>query len=329
MKLAWLGFPAFRHHMPEQGFQTAFVALPKPRALDWEDVCREAGFAPDVVVYADRSFPPPLVGVEAFPCLTCFYAVDSHIHSWYPAYAQAFDCCAVSLRDHLPWFADSLSPERVLWLPPFPRDEDQPAPGAEKCWDVLFVGKVDAELTPARHAFLGELGQLLPGRLQVMRGTYRELFPLARVVLNVAERGDLNFRVFEALACGSCLLTPRIGHGQEELFPDGECVQIYEGGDAADAAARAAALLSEPGRCAALAAAGLARVEAGHRMARRAASLAALLRSPAAGQAREARLRRPIPPPALKAVLLHWAETLPQGELRDRYLAAALRKAAS
>lgn len=325
MKLAWLGFPAFRHHMPAQGFDTAFVALPKPRVLDFEEVCQAAGFVPDAVVYADRSFPPPLAGVELFPCLTCFYCVDSHIHSWYPAYAQGFDCCAVSLRDHLPWFTDALGAARAIWLPPFPRDEDRPAPGAEKIWDALFVGKVDAKLTPARHAFLAELGELTSG-LHVTRGTYRELFPQARVVLNVAERGDLNFRVFEALACGSCLLTPRVGHGQEEMLPAGECLEVYESGDAADAARRIAELLAAPERRETLAQAGAARIEAEHRMHHRAATLAGLLRSGQAAAARAARLARPVVNHALKAVYLHWAEALGEGEMRDRYLAVALRR---
>lgn len=326
MKLAWLGFPAFQHHMNAQGFETAFVPLPKPWVLDWEDICDKAGFQPDVLVYADRSFPPPLAGLDRFPCLTCFYAVDTHIHSWYPAYALAFDCCAVSLRDHLPPFVEGLGSERAIWLPAFPRDVDVPKWEAEKKWDVLFVGKVDPELTPARHVFLQELESLLPGRLHVTRGAYRDIFPHGRVVLNVAERGDLNFRVFEALACGSCLLTPGVGHGQDELFPPGECLETYEGGDASGAAEMIETLLGDSERRLALARTGHAEIEKRHRMAHRAKTLAGLLGAEAVRSARDERLaRKPGLLPEVRAIYLHWAENLPAGELRSRYLAAATR----
>lgn len=274
--------------------------------------------------------PPPLLGVERYPCLTAFYCIDAHIHAWYPLYAAAFDLCAISLRDELPRFEAELQPGRVLWLPPFAEDRYQPRVAA-KDFDLLFVGTVDPETTPIRHAFLQRLADIFPG-LAVRRGDFGELMPRARVVLNIAERGDLNFRVFEALACGSCLLTPRIANGQNLLFREGEHFAVYAPDDAADCARAANELLADTARREALARAGQAIVDAADRPRQRAEAFAALLRQglddrlsaarlargPGNGDARSASLRR-----RLRLLFLHWAEACGDPLLAGRYLSQA------
>jgi hypothetical protein len=321
--LAWVGGQFFMEHMEDQGFRVARLPLTGPAAFTWEDIVARCGAAPDAVVYTDRSLPPPLLGVERFPCLTAFYCIDSHIHSWYPLYAGAFDLCAVSLRDDVERFGAELGPGRVLWLPPFAEDRYQPRP-AEKDFDLLFVGTVDPETTPLRHDFLGRLGREFPG-LAVRRGDFVELLPRARVALNIAERGDLNFRVFEALACGACLLTPRIKNGQDELFEDGVHFVTYAADDEADAAAKARSLLADDARREAYSRAGFARVDAAHCPRHRAAALAALLRQgfdeglPGLRLASPDRARIA----SLRLLFLHWAEHCGNAALAARYLAEA------
>lgn len=324
--IAWVGGLFFMPHMEAQGFRVVRLPLARPGAFAWEDILEACNGAPDAVVYADRSLPPPLVGVERFPCLTAFYCIDSHIHAWYPLYAGAFDLCCPSLRDHLPLFARELSAERTLWLPPFAEDRYRPRPVAEggKAFDLLFVGTVDPETTPRRADFLRRLKTAFPG-LETRRGDFAELFPSARVVLNIAERGDLNFRVFEALACGACLLTPRIKNGQDELFVEGVHFACYEPDDEHDAAEQASLLLAHGPRREALARAGLERIDVAHRPAHRAAALANLLRRgfdaglPAARLARPDARRRE----ALRLLWLHWAEHCGDARLAARYLAEA------
>ncbi|OIO03967.1 MAG: hypothetical protein AUJ49_03870 [Desulfovibrionaceae bacterium CG1_02_65_16] len=326
--IAWIGGQFFQPHMETLGFRTRLIPLTKPSALAWEDIMAACGEAPDVVVYADRSLPPPLLGVERYPCLTAFYCIDAHIHAWYPLYAAAFDLCAVSLRDELPRFETEMGTERVLWLPPFAEDRYQPRVAA-KDFDLLFVGTVDPETTPIRHVFLQRLADILPG-LTVRRGDFGELMPRARVVLNIAERGDLNFRVFEALACGSCLLTPRIANGQSLLFSEGEQFAAYAPDDAADCARTANELLADSTRREALARAGHALVDAADRPRHRAEAFAALLRqgledklcalrlAQGPGDARNASLRR-----RLRLLFLHWAEACGDPLLAGRYLTQA------
>jgi hypothetical protein len=332
--LAWVGGEFFMRHMEAEGFRVLRIPLTGPEALSWEDICARCGQAPDAVVYTDRSLPPPLLGLERYPALTAFYCIDSHIHGWYPLYAGAFDLCAVSLKDEVERFAAELSPGRVLWLPPFAEDRYQPRPtaqeaegeGAGKDFDLLFVGTVDPETTPQRSAFLQRLGREFPG-LAVRRGDFAELLPRARVALNIAERGDLNFRVFEALACGACLLTPKIGNGQDELFEDGVHFVTYRADDEADAAAKARALLADDDRREAYARAGFARVDGAHRPRHRASALAALLRQGFDEGLPVARLARPDRARIadLRLLFLHWADHCGDASLAARYLAEARR----
>lgn len=333
-RLFWIGSPFFWRSLRKTGWdEVAFYNFEDARILGWQDIVRQAGFVPDVLVVADKSRPPFVLGMEDFPCLTVFYSVDSHIQSWQPWYAQAFDFCIVSLRDHLPRFAGPFLPAgRVHWSPAFAWDDDAPDETIPRNRECLFVGTV-SENTPRRAAFLRELAALRPG-LQVTFGNYRRLYPQAEVVLNQCEHEDLNFRVFEALGCGSCLLTPRIGHGLTELFAEGEELVCYAPHDAADAAARIGELLGAPERMARLRQAGLAAVNAGHRAVHRARAFSERMLALSDEDCRQLVARRrqqagAIRQQSLRLPCLLWAESL--GEMRDSatralrasYLAAA------
>lgn len=269
-RLFWIGSPFFSAALSACGWEVRTFNFEQVAVFSWQKLVQMAGWEPDVVVVADKSRPPFVLGMEKFPCITVFYSVDSHIHSWHPLYAQGFDVCLVSLRDHMDFFGGKALPdERIWWFPPFARDEAVPAPVENKPWDCLFVGTVDADRTPRRTRFLAELGNRLPG-LQVMRGDYRTLFGKGRVLVNHCEAGDLNFRVFEALGCGGCLVTPRVGHGLTELFVDGEHLVTYAPGDVHDAATKIRFLLDDPELTAYIARTGLALVDDEHRARHRA-----------------------------------------------------------
>lgn len=329
--LVWLGNPVLAPHMRDLGWRVVVHNYVKPEPLAWPDLCGLAEQEPDAVILIDKSRPPMLLGVERFPCPTLFHCVDSHIHSWHPDYAQAFDFCTVSLKDHMPRFLGGRLPEdRIQWLPPFAAQEDRPPDHASdhrREWDLLFVGKMNPATSPRRCAFMDELRKRLPF-LEVRQGDYRELFARARLVLNYAEREDLNFRVFEALGCGACLVTPRVAHGQAELFADGRDLFCYDMEDMDGLVKLVKELLADPERCEKAAQSGLARVNAAHRAMHRAQSLDRLLRGPEVPALVNERLEqaRAIHEAHLRLLYLHFAEVLAdpaRAPLRRAYLNAA------
>lgn len=327
-RLLWLGQPYFASSLSDCGWQMAIHDYAGHQIFTWPDIIALAGFTPDVLVVSDKSLPPSVLGMEEFPCLTVFYSVDSHIHSWHPLYAQGFDACMVSLAGNLEKFVGpGLAKERIWWFPPFAKEEDQPDVEASKKWDCLFVGNMRPDLMPGRVKFMAELAGLVPG-LEVRQGNYRQLFPKAKTLINYADAGDLNFRVFEALGCGGCLVTPRVGHGMEKLFIDGEHLVGYSRDAAGDAAYRIRFLLDHPDLASHIAQAGLAEVNARHRARHRAEALTDHLCDLALGDPKElikARKNRArlIRKSSLEMMYLHWAENLDQSDIRRAFLAAA------
>ncbi len=333
-KLFWIGSPFFQESLTTLGWQVHFFNFEHVATFTWQDLVNMAGFEPHVVVVADKSRPPFVLGIEDFPCLTVFYAVDTHIHSWYPHYAQAFDACLVSLKDHLPLFQHKvLQSQYIRWSPAFAKNTDAPTEHPTPSWDCLFVGTVHAETTPKRQVFLQELQEHLHC-LHSTRGNYVQLFPQGRVILNHCEQGDLNFRVFEALGCGACLLTPHIGHGISEIFTHGKELYYYEWdqvhctANVHDAAQKITHLLKNDSLRHELAEQGLAKVNAAHRALHRAQSLTDFLDgvSQQEKQARIAYRRKnaqTIRERWLKPFLLLLANAVPQEELRRAYLQAA------
>lgn len=329
-RIFWLGSPFFSASLAGRGWQISTHTFNEARIFTWEDIVRLADGIPDVLVVADKSHPPFVLGMEDFPCLTIFYAVDSHIHSWQPHYAQGFDIVMVSLHDHVPLFYNARLPQsHVWWSPPYARDDDAPRPDISPQWDCLFVGTHNPDILPRRARFLTELATHIPD-LHTTRGDYRTLFAQGKILLNQCEHDDCNFRIFEALGCGGCLVSPRIGHALTDMFIDGEHLTLYTPHDAKDAAEKIRILVHDPAQRARLATAGLAAVDRGHRAHHRARTFIERVEQlwPHAHDGIRARqaaahdIRRHY----LRVPYLLWAKETPQQELQQAYLTAAQGK---
>lgn len=317
--LCWIGNPYFANEMAALGWQVSLIKRRTPELVTWGEVVARCGNEPDAVVLGDASLPPILAGIEAWPCLTAFHCVDSHIHSWHPVYAQAFDLCSLSLRDHMPEFQGRrLTDECLKWLPAWAANDLRPR-DVEKQWDLLFAGTVNRETTPERYRFLKELKRRLPA-LHVTSGDFRELFPKARIVLNYCERGDLNFRVFEALGTGACLLTPEVGHGQTDLFTPGEDLFTYPVNDMDALLGQVEKLLALDGPCEQAGNNGLKKIDASHRASHRAKQYSDWLTAHAGTQAWRVDHATAIREGILKLLYLHLAEGINDHDLRTAYI---------
>lgn len=201
------------------------------------------GFVPEVIVIHDNSAPVMIGGLEETAIPTVFYSVDTHHHvQLHRHVANVFDLTLVAQKDYIPQFY-GIS-ELPLWMPLWASRRYEAS--SEKQHGAVFVGNLDPKLNPARVKFFEELAQRVPILCKV--GQYWDIFPYSEVVMNQTVKGDLNFRVFEAMMSGALLLTESSGNGLFDLFKEGQHLATYEKNNVEQAAERINFYLSNPAR---------------------------------------------------------------------------------
>lgn len=244
-------------------------------------------FQPDLAFWCDSCQPPWIFGLESLPAVVIGYSVDQYLNPWHVPYSAGFDAVFVAQKDYLPLFTlpDTTRPSQ--WLPLFCDPARCPDLGGGRDIPVAFVGTLDGRVNPQRRSFFHDFRQRVP--LVVTRGAYGPVYGRSRLVLNQSAAGELNFRIFEALACGAALLTEDTGNGLSDLFVPGEDLLVYRRGDAASAAATALAALADP-RLPEVAASGRRKALSGHTVVTRAREVLAMAGALMAAQAPGKRL---------------------------------------
>jgi hypothetical protein len=210
----------------------------------------------------------------------------------------------VAQKDYLSRFVDSQD-ARVEWFPLWASKEVELQP--EKLYEAVFVGTMNRDLNPARVDFFERLTKIAP--LQLFSGDYAGYFPFSKVVVNQTVKGDLNFRVFEALRCGALLITEEQGNGLSELFKKGEQLLLYKAGQVEEAAHLIKQSLALEGISQKIAFSGYQEVMKKHRSYHRSIYLADLLLE---GLSRPPKRRSRLPMMANSAVLAaHLENRLP------------------
>ena len=226
-------------------------------------------FEPDMLLFADQGCLPMLTGLEELAIPAAAYLIDTHLQfSWHRYFAGVFDLVFTAQLDASTSIAASHPDCR--WLPLFSPHGDC-KDNLDKTDDVVFVGTLDTALNPERVRFMEEFSRRLP--LTISTGGYRLPFNRARIILNQSVKNDINFRVFEAMATGSMLLTDDVGNGLDQLFEPGCHLVTYRKGDVDDAVVKARYYLEHSQEREEIAAAGHAMVCSKHTLAVRSKEL--------------------------------------------------------
>jgi GT2 family glycosyltransferase/tetratricopeptide (TPR) repeat protein/2-polyprenyl-3-methyl-5-hydroxy-6-metoxy-1,4-benzoquinol methylase len=183
----------------------------------------------DLYLRVDDGLNYPWPG-DLQPC--AWWAIDTHLNfDWCRDHSRAYDHVFAAQRDG----AEQLRREGIRsarWLPLACDPVIHRRQEVTKEFDLCFIGN----LFPGPRQELIDLLRQHHPRMHVGRCYFEEMaraYSSSRLVFNRSIRNDINMRVFEAVSCGSLLLTNDLcDNGQEELFRDGVHLATYR--DAAE-----------------------------------------------------------------------------------------------
>ncbi|RMG44285.1 MAG: glycosyltransferase family 1 protein [Candidatus Dadabacteria bacterium] len=217
------------------------------------------GRRPERILVLDNSAPLIVTGLEDARIPAVFYAVDTHHHLELHKYLyNVFDKTFIAQRDYLDDFIkDGMHPEWMpLWASRYVEASN------DKKYGAVFVGNLDKKLNPDRVEFFDKLSKRT--EIYCTIGKYWEIFPHSEIVVNQTVKGDLNFRVFEAMMCGAMLLTEMSANGLTDLFTPGKHLVTYTKHDDREAAEKIEYYLSNISLCREIAHAGREEILARH-----------------------------------------------------------------
>lgn len=273
------------------------------------------GFAPDALFCCDDGNMPQLLDPENAPWPSVRYSIDTYCNPWHIPYSNGFDATLVAQKDYVEVFSQEALPAR--WFPLFyPQALEPVGDFASRDIPVAFVGTLGHRNNPDRAPFLRAFRARHP--LVAISGDYKPVFARSRIVLNQTAASEVNFRCFEAMACGAALLMETCGNGLTDLFvPDEEILPTYPRNDAHTAAAIAARALARPETLAEIAQAGSRAVAQRHTDTARAISLTQMLAEMCAAQAHRERLEQSL---EKRTALVRAAYGMLSSELSDLQL---------
>jgi hypothetical protein len=192
-----------------------------PGNVNLHDLSSHGLPAPEFLFFVDPAgefFPN---GFEKLDCPTAIYLVDVHLDfDLRASMAPFFDYIFVAQKDYVERF-QQLGFRQVHWLPFACDMEIHGYRSLQKEWDIGFVGHVHSPERVRRLKLLASRYRMNDYWKSYPKEQISEVYSRSKIVFNTSINGDLNMRVFEALASGSMLLTDRIANGQSDLFKPG------------------------------------------------------------------------------------------------------------
>lgn len=268
--------PEARYLMPDQDhFDFTFASRTVVELS--ELLARLGDWVPELILHTEIHTNYFYRGIESAPCPTLWRTIDNHIHPWQPRYAVTHDLVLVAQRDYLADF-EALHPY-AWWLPLNSFSQVHYDRKLTRDLPAVFVGSLNPEMHPERAKFFAAVRQKVPVEVQsgLNQNQMSELYNRAKIVVNQCVHKDLNYRVYEAMANGAMLLTPRIQNGQPELFVDGRELVSYPLHDADEAARLIQYYLEHEDERVAIAAAGHQAVMRAHTLEHRLETILSLV----------------------------------------------------
>lgn len=207
------------------------------------DFLHARNFVPELVLWNDNCRPPSVLGFERLPCPTIGFSIDQYCNPWHVPFSAAFDLMLIAQKDYVSQFELPHLPRPCQWFPLFWRRQPDQAAIRQRDIPVSFVGTVEGSINHERKNFLQTFKHHHP--IFITQGDYVPIFARSEVVLNQSAAGELNFRIFEAAACGALVLTEEAHNGLHDLFTPGEDILTYPAGDPLTAAKICRSILAD------------------------------------------------------------------------------------
>lgn len=177
---------------------------------------------PDLFLFIEPGINFFPYGMEKLNCPTASFLIDVHCDLWVrERYAPFFDYIFVAQKDYIEHFRN-LGYKQVYWLPLACDPEIHGERKTLRIYDIGFVGHCFDDKHPRSHRLkkLSEIYRMNDYRRFYSKEEITTIYSQSKIVINSPANGDVNMRVFEAMASGALLITEAIGNGQKDLFKD-------------------------------------------------------------------------------------------------------------
>ncbi|MBF0329841.1 MAG: glycosyltransferase [Nitrospirae bacterium] len=247
---------------------------------DITEVMKKLPWTPDLFLWTDNFYWYLMKGLKKLPCPTaCFLLDPQYFPDLKTKVAQHFDFVFVSQKNCLSLYQGE-GCRRVHWLTHACDPELHGTEPIRKKYDISFVGT----LSPGRREMIDLLSSRFNMHYERCFGKrIAEVYSQSKIVFNISNCGEINMRVFEAMASGSMLLTDAAPESSlSELFEDKKHLVFYRNNE--ELIALADHYLRNDDEREAIAAAGKQEVFAKHTYDHRVATLVATVRSSLGGE---------------------------------------------
>jgi len=205
--------------------------IPKGLPVSVQSVIKKFNKRFDLIIEITTAMQYHLTGYKKLPVTNALWALDVYRFDqrkfmlWLK---DDFDYIFSSQKN----FVDIFNPAKSFWLPYACDPEVHKKFELPKIYDIVFVGNTNIDIYSERVRLLKLIAEKF--NLKVFNNVYgadlAKIYSQAKIVFNKSADGEINMRIFEAMSCGSLLITDHIKRetGIEYLFQDKQHLVFYD-----------------------------------------------------------------------------------------------------